>query len=78
MFFLREESGAVHVEGGEGMFFMSPGDAKSKLRELKNSDGIKVNHAQVREGRTTSVDITIKYWDLLRRLWRFEVGPVRT
>lgn len=42
MFFLRDESGGVHVENGEGLFFMSPGDAKDKLQELKGVEGTKV------------------------------------
>lgn len=42
MFFLRDESGAVHVEGEEGLFFMSPEDAKGKLEELKDAHGAKV------------------------------------
>lgn len=42
VFFLRDESGAVHVENGEGLFFMSPGDAKEKLKELRNVEGTKV------------------------------------
>lgn len=42
VFFLRDESGAVHVDGGEGLFFMSPEDAKAKLQGLKGADGIKV------------------------------------
>lgn len=43
MFFLKDESGAVHVENGEGLFFMSPGDAKDKLSELKGLEGVKVS-----------------------------------
>lgn len=39
---MREESGAVHVEGGEGLFFMSPGDAKANLNGLKGVGGVKV------------------------------------
>ncbi|CAN0396228.1 unnamed protein product, partial [Ectocarpus sp. 12 AP-2014] len=42
VFFLRDESGAVHVENGEGLFFMSPGDAKEKLQDLKGAEGTKV------------------------------------
>lgn len=42
MFFLRDESGAIHVEGGEGLLFMSPADAKAKLDELKGAQGAKV------------------------------------
>lgn len=42
IFFLKDEGGAVHIEGGEGLFFMSPGDAKAKLQELKEGDRIKV------------------------------------
>lgn len=42
VFFLRDESGAVHVEGKEGLLFMSPEDAKAKLEELKGADGAKV------------------------------------
>eukprot|EP00903_Cladosiphon_okamuranus_P015333 g14164.t1 len=42
VFFLKDESGAVHVENGEGLFFMSPGDAKEKLQELKGTEGTKV------------------------------------
>lgn len=45
MFFLRDESGAVHTENGEGLFFMSPGDAKEKLQEFKGAEGTKVNEA---------------------------------
>ncbi|CAN0082411.1 unnamed protein product [Pylaiella littoralis] len=43
VFFLRDESGAVHTENGEGLFFMSPGDAKEKLQELKGAEGTKVS-----------------------------------
>lgn len=50
MFFLKDESGAVHVEGGEGLFFMSPQDAKAKLQGLKGADGVKVKHAQCHRG----------------------------
>lgn len=42
VFFLRDEGGAVHVENGEGLFFMSPGDAKEKLKDLKGAEGTKV------------------------------------
>lgn len=42
VFFLRDESGAVHVENGEGLFFMSPGDAKEKFKDLKSAEGTKV------------------------------------
>lgn len=42
VFFLRDESGAVHVDGGEGLFFMAPEDAKAKLQGLKGADGVKV------------------------------------
>lgn len=42
VFFLRDESDAVHTENGEGLFFMSPGDAKEKLKELKGAEGTKV------------------------------------
>lgn len=45
VFFLREPSGAVHVEDGEGLFFMSPGDAQAILRGLKAADGTKVKYA---------------------------------
>lgn len=50
VFFLKDESGAVHVEGGEGLFFMSPQDAKANLQGLKGADGVKVNHAQYGTG----------------------------
>ncbi|CAM9110481.1 unnamed protein product [Ascophyllum nodosum] len=45
VFFLRDESGSVYVEGGEGLFFMSPEDAKAKLEDLKSADGQKVRVA---------------------------------
>ena len=32
----------MYVEGGEGLFFMSPEDAKAKLEDLKSADGQKV------------------------------------
>ncbi|CAM9263098.1 unnamed protein product, partial [Hapterophycus canaliculatus] len=35
-------SGAVHVENGEGLFFMSPEDAKEKLQGLKGVEGVRV------------------------------------
>lgn len=46
MFFLKDENGAVHVENGEGLFFMSPGDAKDKLSELKGLEGVKVKSSR--------------------------------
>lgn len=42
MFFVRDPSGAVHVDGGEGLFFMNPADAQAKLNELKDAEGVKV------------------------------------
>lgn len=34
----------MHVEGGEGLFFMSPQDAKANLQGLKGADGVKVHN----------------------------------
>ncbi|CAM9234041.1 unnamed protein product [Choristocarpus tenellus] len=42
VFFLRESNGAVHLKNGEGLFFMSPEDAKAKLAALTNSENIRV------------------------------------
>lgn len=42
MFFLRDENGGVHLEDGEGLFFMSPDDAQAKLAGLKDVGGTKV------------------------------------
>lgn len=42
VFYLKDDSGGVHVEGGEGLFFMSPEDAQAKLGELKNGGASKV------------------------------------
>lgn len=42
MFFLKDESGAVRIEDGEGLFFMSPGDANEKLKDLTGAKGAKV------------------------------------
>lgn len=42
MFFLRDPNGGVHVDGGEGLFFMNPGDAQAKLAGMGGVDGMKV------------------------------------
>lgn len=60
MFFLRDESGGVHVDGGEGLFFMSPDDAKAKLQGLKGVDGVKVKNAQYRVFKSVTL-LTVKY-----------------
>lgn len=41
----------MHVEDGEGLFFMSPGDAKDKLKELKGAEGAKARRRRMDEGR---------------------------
>lgn len=42
VFFLRDPNGGVHLERGEGSFFMSPEDARAKLEGLRDNEGTKV------------------------------------
>lgn len=44
MFFLRDPNGGVHVDGGEGLFFMNPADAQAKIAGMTGVDGVKVIH----------------------------------
>ncbi|CAN0063935.1 unnamed protein product, partial [Sphacelaria rigidula] len=43
VFFLKDPSGGVHVDGGEGLLFMNPEDAQAKLASMGDVADVKVS-----------------------------------